>query len=401
MDQVVVVGLSLAGLRAVEALRREGFTDRIVAVSAEAQVAYDRPPLSKEFLAGEAELGDIMLRRGGIEDLDLDLRAPARAIALDVERAVLSLDDGTDIAYDGCILATGASPRRLANQPDLAGVAVLRTIEDALSVRDRLDRGVERIAVVGAGFIGAEVAATCRSRGAEVTLIEAMEQPMMRGLGPELGSVVAELHRSHGVDVRLGIGVTAIEGRDRVERVVLDDGSTVHADLVVVGIGVAPNTDFLESSSLTIDDGVVCDATCLAGDRVVAAGDVCRWPNPLFDATMRLEHWTNAVEQGTYVAGRLLALDAGSGIDPFAPVPYVWSDQYDAKIQTVGVVSADSEVRVAHGDLSEGRFVALFGRGGRLLGALGFSRPRQVMQYRKHIAERGSWEDALAMADAG
>jgi 3-phenylpropionate/trans-cinnamate dioxygenase ferredoxin reductase subunit len=222
---------------------------------------------------------------------------------------------------------------------------------------------------------------------------------MVRGLGSEIGSVIAALHRDHGVDLRLGVTVEAVEGAGRVERVRLADGSTVDADVLVIGIGVTPATDWLDGSGLVLDDGVVCDSTCLAAPGVVAAGDIARWPNPLFDGEpMRLEHWTNATEQGVYAARRLLAGDGP--IEPFAPVPFVWSDQYDRKIQTVGRVSAAAEMHVAHGTLDERQFVAIFGQGGRIVGALGVNRPRQVMQYRRLVAERASWDAALDLARA-
>jgi NADPH-dependent 2,4-dienoyl-CoA reductase/sulfur reductase-like enzyme len=220
---------------------------------------------------------------------------------------------------------------------------------------------------------------------------------MVRGLGPVIGSVCAALHRDHGVDLRLGVAVEAVEGDGRVERVRLADGTLIAADLLVVGIGVVPATDWLEGSGLTLADGVVCDETCLAAPGVVAAGDAARWPNPLFDGeSMRLEHWTNATEQGVFAAERLLRGDGEA--QPFAPVPFVWSDQYDLKIQSVGRFNADDELRVAHGTLDERRFVALFGRAGRLVGALGFGRPRQVMQYRRMISERRTFAEALELA---
>jgi NADPH-dependent 2,4-dienoyl-CoA reductase/sulfur reductase-like enzyme len=398
MRTVAVVGTSLAGLRAIEALRREGYDGRIVAIGAEPHLPYDRPPLSKEFLAGRADADAIVLRKQGVDDLEVDWRLGAPAIALDAGARELTQADGSRVTFDGLILATGATPRRLPNQPELDGVCMLRTLDDATALRDLLD-AMPKVVVIGAGFIGAEVAATCRGRGLDVTVLEALPQPMVRGLGPELGAVIAEVHRDHGVDLRTGVQVDAIEGGARVERVRLGDGSTVDADVVVVGVGVVPQTDWLEGSGLTIDNGVVCDETCLAGPGIAAAGDLARWPNRLFDGQlMRLEHWTNATEQGVHAARRLLAGD-GAG-EPFAPVPFVWSDQYDRKIQTVGVVSADADLHVAHGSYAERQFVSLFGRDGRLVGALGFNRPRQVMQYRKIIAERGTWEAALAVANA-
>ena len=398
MQTVAVVGTSLAGLRAIEALRREGYDGRIVAIGAEPHLPYDRPPLSKELLAGTSEPADIVLRKQGVDDLDTDWLLGNPAASLDVGAREVVLADGVRVAFDGLVLATGSTPRRLPNQPDLPGVFVLRTLDDALALRGALDAR-PKVVVIGAGFIGAEVAATCRGRGLDVTVLEALPQPMVRGLGPELGSVIADMHRDHGVDLRTGVQVDAIEGGARVERVRLGDGSSIDADVVVVGVGVVPETRWLEGSGLTIDNGIVCDASCLAAPGIVAAGDIARWPNPLFDdQLMRLEHWTNATEQGVHAARRLLANDDDAA--SFAPVPFVWSDQYDRKIQTVGVVSADADVHVAHGSYAERQFVSLFGRGGRVVGALGFNRPRQVMQYRRLIAERATWDAALELANA-
>ncbi len=396
LDHIVVVGASLAGLRAAEALRREEFDGRLSLVGAEPHLPYDRPPLSKEVLAGERDPAEIELRRQGLDDLALDLHLGRRATALDAGTRSVTLDDGTRLDGDGVVIATGASARQLPGTPPLAGIHTLRTLDDCQAIRAALDAR-PRVVVVGAGFIGSEVAATCRGRGLDVTVLEAFPQPMVRGLGPVIGEVCGELHRDHGVDLRLGTAVEGFEGTDRVERVRLGDGSAIDADLVVVGVGVAPETGWLEGSGLTLDDGVLCDETGLAAPGVVAAGDVARWPNRLFDGElMRLEHWTNAGEQAVHVARRLL-VGAGAA-EPFAPVPFVWSDQYDVKIQTVGRVRGDDEVVIAHGSLEERRFVALFGRDGRLRGALGFSRPRHVMQYRRLLAEQASWDDALARA---
>jgi 3-phenylpropionate/trans-cinnamate dioxygenase ferredoxin reductase subunit len=405
MRTIVVVGTSLAGLRAIETFRREGYDGRIVAIGGETHLPYDRPPLSKELLAGTSEPDDIRLRKQGVDDLDVEWMLGTPATGLDLAAREVTLADDRRVSYDGLVLATGSTPRRLPNQPALAtengmqGLFVLRTLDDAMALRAALEAG-PKVVVIGAGFIGAEVAATCRGRGLDVTVLEALPQPMVRGLGPELGAVIADMHRDHGVDLRTGVGVEAIEGGTRVERVRLADGEVIAADVVVVGVGVVPNTAWLEGSGLTLENGVVCDETCLAAPNVVAAGDLARFPNRLFDGDlMRLEHWTNATEQGVHAARRLLAGAEGADL-AFAPVPFVWSDQYDRKIQTVGVVSAECELHVAHGSYAERQFVALFGRNGRIVGALGFNRARQVMQYRRLIADRSSWDAALEVANA-
>ena len=399
LRNIVVVGASLAGLRAVETLRREGYDDRLVLVGAEPHRPYDRPPLSKELLAGEWEPEQLALRHQSYDDLDLDWRLERRATSLDLRAREVELHDGERIAFDGLVVATGATPRTLPGTPPLAGVFTLRTLDDSLALAELLDAR-PRVVVIGAGFIGSEVAATCKTkRGLDVTVLEALPVPMVRGVGPIIGEVMGELHRDHGVDLRCGVTVAGIEGDGRVERVRLGDGTAIEADVVVVGVGVAPETAWLEGSGLRLDNGVVCDETCLAAPGVVAAGDVARWPNPRFGGElMRVEHWTNATEQGVAAAQRLLAGESG-GV-PYAPVPFVWSDQYDVKIQVVGHVRGDDEVAVAHGTLDERRFVALFGRAGRLTGALGFGRPRQLMQYRRMVADGAAFADAVAHARA-
>lgn len=394
MDSIVVVGASLAGLRAVEVLRREGFAGRLVLVGAEVDEPYDRPPLSKEYLAGGADRAAIALRKDGYADLDLDLRLGTAAHSLDVAARTVGVGDDT-LAYDGLVIATGAHPRTIPGWGDLHGVHTLRTAADADAIRAALAAGA-RLCVIGAGFIGAEVAATARGLGHEVTVLEALPQPMVRGVGPVLGEVLAGLHRAHGVDLRLGVGVESVAGDGKVEHVHLADGTTVDCDAVLVAIGAVPTTDWLAGSGIEVADGVVCDAALRAAPGVVAAGDVCRWPNPLFDGElMRIEHWTNAAEQGIHAARTLLR---GDDAEPFSTVPFVWSDQYETKIQSVGRFSGDDRMEVVHGTTTDDRFVALFARGDRLGGALGFSQPRRVMQYRRMIADRAPLADALAFA---
>lgn len=398
LRRIVVVGASLAGLSALEVLRQEGYEGELVAVGAETTLPYDRPPLSKQVLQGAWEPEQTALRDAAhYEWLEVDWRLGRRAVALDLAARAVELDGGEPLPFDALVIATGAAPRTLPGTPPLAGVHVLRTLEDCLALRKELEGG-PRVCVVGAGFIGAEVAASCRARGLEVTVLEALPAPLSRALGEDMGAACAALHRDHGVDLRCGVGVAGFDGSGRVERVRLADGGAVEAEVVVVGVGVSPETGWLESSGLPLANGVVCDETCATpAPGVVAAGDVARWPNPLFGEEMRVEHWTNAVEQGGAAARRLLA---GPGeARPFAPVPYFWSDQYDVKIQLVGHPGPE-ELRVVDGSVEEHRFVALYGRGGRLVAALAFNRPRPLMGYRKLIAASVSWEDALAHARA-
>jgi NADPH-dependent 2,4-dienoyl-CoA reductase/sulfur reductase-like enzyme len=398
--RVVIVGASLAGLRAAETLRTEGFEGSVVLIGAERHLPYDRPPLSKKLLGGEWEPDRIALRKPDeYASLDFEMRLGERATALDVHARRVTLASGENIAYDGLVIATGSAPRRLPNQPELAGVFELRTLDDCLALRAEFDRSPSRVLVIGAGFIGAEVAATARSRGLEVSVVEALPVPLVRGLGSEMGHACAEIHRDHGVDLHLGTGVERFEGSGRVEAVRLGDGSVVPADVVVVGVGVAPVTDWLADSGLDLRDGVVCDATLNAGaPDVFAAGDVARWPNTLFGDEMRLEHWTNAAEQGAAAAHNLLATWAGGAGAAYAPVPFFWSDQYDSRFQFVGRGSGDDDVQVVHGSLAERRFVALYGRAGQLRGALGLSMPKQLMPYRKLLAAEATWIEALGHA---
>jgi NADPH-dependent 2,4-dienoyl-CoA reductase/sulfur reductase-like enzyme len=393
----LIVGASLAGVRAAEALRGQGHDGPITIVGAEAHQPYDRPPLSKQVLAGSMEGAQIALR---VDDgLGAEWRLSTRAVALDLDRRVVTVApapgpgvDGApaateELAYDGLVLATGAHPRLLPGLADLAGVHLLRTLDDALALRRALEEQ-PRLVVVGAGFIGSEVAATSHARGLDVTVVEALPVPLVRAVGEELGRRCARLHTDHGVALHLGVGVAGLAGTTRVEGVRLVDGTVLPADAVVIGVGVAPTTAWLEGSGVDLADGVVCDRWCraLSGGRplpdVVAAGDVARWDHASFGEMVRLEHWTNAIEQAAAAAATLLR---GEEAAPFAPVPYFWSDQYGTKIQFVG--RTGPEVRVVEGDLDDARFVAAYGREGRLVGALSFNRPARAMAYRNMIAE--------------
>lgn len=312
----------------------------------------------------------------------------------------LNLSTGGSISFDGLVVATGASPRTVPAWSDTGGVHVLRTIDDCLALRDAFAEA-GRVLVVGAGFIGSEVASSARDLGVEVTVVEALEFPLMRVLGSELGAVCAQLHRDAGVDLRLGVTVDRLEpdGAGRVTRVHLSDGSAVEATTVVVGIGVAPNTAWLAGSGVALDDGVVCDERCRVLDEggetlrgVVAAGDVARWYNPRFSERMRVEHWTNATEQGEAAARALLH---GDDAEPYAPVPYFWSDQFGAKLQYVGHCRATDEMRIVEGDPDEGRFVAAWGLGGVTIAALCVNRPNRTIPCRTAIADQAPFPPNL------
>jgi 3-phenylpropionate/trans-cinnamate dioxygenase ferredoxin reductase subunit len=338
------------------------------------------------------------------EDLALDLRLGVRATGLDLDRRVVSVQDGDDLGFDTLVLATGASARWIPGTQGVAGVHVVRTLDDAMALRDELEAGPARVVVVGAGFIGAEVAASARSLDLEVTLVEALPVPLERVLGREMGEVCARVHAEHGVDLRLGVGVDHLEtvdaddGGRRVVGVALADGTTVDCEVVVIGIGVSVNTGWLEGSGLTLDDGVVCDETLVAAPGVVAAGDIARYPSGRFGQLLRVEHWEHAIQGGEAAAKRLLADARGEAPGRFDPVPWFWSDQYDRKIQLAGRPAPDDEVRVVVGSTEELRFVALYGRDDRVVGVLGMNRPRHVVQLRRLVEEGASFGVALERA---
>ncbi len=393
----VVVGASLAGLRAVEAARKAGFEGSITLIGAEAHLPYDRPPLSKAFLEpGDEALDAPFFRTEAVlrDELGITLRLGQPATGLDtVRREVLVGEDR--IPYDALVIATGSTPRMLPGTEGMAGVHALRTLDDATAVRDALTEGA-RTVVIGAGFIGSEVASGAQKRGVDVTILEALPTPLVRATGAAMGDAIASLHQRNGTELRCGAGVAEIRGNGRVEAVVLDDGSEIAADLVVVGVGVVPATDWLEGSGLTVDNGIVCDETLWTGvPGVYAAGDVANWPNPALGERQRMENWTAAAEQGAAAARNALNPDAAK---PYKTVPYFWSDWYDVRIQFVGSPDAD-EVVVVDGDVSAGdKWVALYRRGDRLIGALTVNGQTVIMKYRVMISKGATWDDALAFA---
>lgn len=383
MERIVVVGASLAGLRAAEALRRRGFTGKLVLVGAEAHPPYDRPPLSKGFMTAAMPSAALALRQSA--RLEATWRLGVPAVSLDSSDHVVTLADGSRIRYDGLVVATGAEPRRL---PGLTGQATglhhLRTIDDALRLRAELVPGT-RIVIVGGGFIGAELASTCRELGIAVTVVTPL--PMMVTALGQLSPAAAERARRHGVDVIEGIAVTGVEIDDRVRAVELADGSILPTDTAVIAIGVRPCTDWLVGSGAVIESGLVCDQTLAVRglEDVVAAGDVACWPHrALGGQLLRLEHWTNATEQATAAADRLLS---GSG-RPFAAVPSFWSDQFGVRLQGVGVTDRAEEVRVVEGSATGDNFVAEYWGAGELVGAIVAGNVRALLPYRRELVRR-------------
>jgi NADPH-dependent 2,4-dienoyl-CoA reductase/sulfur reductase-like enzyme len=386
---VAVVGAGLAGMRTCEALRQHGYTEPIVLIGAESHAPYSRPPLSKEVLRGDDPSVATLRQADEFGALDVDVRLGRVALALDVEARRLRLDDGTELTADDIVIATGAAPRRLPGAA-LDGMHTLRTVDDCLALRAALTEGA-RVVVVGAGFIGLEVAASARTLGCAVTVVDVLPAPLSRVLPAGVGTAVTRLHAANGVDVRCGVGVADVRGSGAVDHVVLDDGTSLAADVVVVGIGVVPETSWLIGSGLTINDGVECDEALRAAPGIWAIGDIARWRQPT-GGTARLEHWTNATEQPQAVARNIIA---GTS-EPFRTVPYFWSDQYDAKLQCLGFTSAADQMQVVVGAIDEPKWVALLRSGDRLSGVVGLRSPGRVMKLRALLAAESSWDDALA-----
>lgn len=395
---LVVVGASLAGLRAAEGARRAGYQAPITLIGAEPHLPYDRPPLSKDFLTAAGPPTATLLREEAVlrDELALTLRLGTTATALDVAAQIVVTDSG-EVSYDRLIVATGAAPRTLPGMDRLSGVHALRTIDDAHAIRAAIDGGA-RTVVVGAGFIGSEIAASAKKRGSEVTVVEALATPLARAVGEELGLALAALHERHGTRLRVGVGVERLEanGVGAVTGVRLADGSRIDADLVVVGIGVAPATGWLAGSGIELGNGIECDENlATSAPNVWAAGDLVSWPNATTGLRMRLEHWTIAAEQGGAAGRNAADPDAAT---PFTTVPYFWSDQYDKRIQFVGVAEAADETTTVIGDLDSDSFLVLYRRGDRLIGALGLEQRGTVMKFRHLLAANAGWDEAMSFA---
>lgn len=381
MRTITVIGASLAGLYAAMELRSQGYDGHLVIVGEEEHRPYDRPPLSKEFLRGAVTAQRLTLAEADeMAELDADWLLGTRAEGLDPPEGAVVLEGGRRIRTDGVVLATGAAPRTLPGEP-LRGVHTLRTLDEATALREELSRGQVRVVVIGAGFIGAEVASSCATLGHSVTVVEAARDPLLPQLGPEMARFCADLHTDHGVTLHTGVGVRALRGdlSGRVAWVELADGRLLPADVVVTGIGVRPATGWLEGSGVPLDDGVVCDAGGVVAPLpgVVAVGDVARC------AGHRAEHWTSAMEQPAVAVRNLLA---GSTVATHTALPYFWSDQYGIRLQLAGERDPADTLRLVEGAPEDRSFLAVYEREGVPTAVLAANRPRPFTRLRRELA---------------
>jgi NADPH-dependent 2,4-dienoyl-CoA reductase/sulfur reductase-like enzyme len=375
---IVIVGGGLSAARTAEQLRRAEYTGPLTIVSDEVHLPYDRPPLSKEVLRSEVD--DTALKpREWYDEKDITLRLGSAATGIDTAAQTVTLADGSVLGYDELVIATGLVPRRIPSFPDLEGIRVLRSFDESMALRTHASAAKHAV-VVGAGFIGCEVAASMRGLGVDVVLVEPQPQPLASVLGEQIGELVARLHRDEGVDVRLGLGVAEVRGAGHVDTVVLTDGTELAADLVVVGIGSRPATEWLDGSGIEVDNGVICDeAGRTSAPNVWALGDVASWRDPMGHQA-RVEHWSNVADQARVVVPAMLGKDVPSNV----VVPYFWSDQYDVKIQCLGEPHATDIVHLVEDD---GRkFLAYYERDGVLVGVVGGGLPGKVMKVRGKIA---------------
>jgi NADPH-dependent 2,4-dienoyl-CoA reductase/sulfur reductase-like enzyme len=390
MRTIAVVGVSLAGLRSAEALRANGFDGRLVLIDAAEGRPYDRPPLSKEFLLGTVDETGLALSDADEDDaLEAEWRLGVAATGL--RRGCVQLSDGSEVAADGVVIATGGTPRTL---PGADGVFTLRTLDDASRLRDRLLAGASRVVVVGAGFLGSEVAASAHALGLSVTVVEAMAVPLLTAVGPAMGEVCGALHTDHDVELICGHGVARVESSGAV---VLDDGRELPADIVVVAIGMRPNTDWLAGSGLAVNDGVRTDRgwfTDIPG--IVAVGDVAR--HDCGGWSVRHEHWTNANEQPAVAVANLLAGRHTGHCDGRG---YFWSDQYGVRIQFAGAIMATDDVLVVDGSVDDRRFLAEYRRNGRLTGVLAMNMARAFVRARRMITEEDAQCPKCTSAETG
>lgn len=380
---VLVVGASAAGLATLEALRRKGYQGEVTVLGAESHLPYDRPPLSKQVLSGTWDPRRAQLRpEDALSSLDAEFILGDPATGLDVATRTVRTTSGRDLRADAVVVATGLRPRTLPGQADLTGVHVLRTFDDTAALRADLV-GSSRVVVVGDGVLGAEIAATARDMGLAVTMAGPQQAPLARQFGPVVAGLLADLHAERGVRLRLGTAVTGLVGQDgQVAGVSLDTGEVLPADVVVVALGATPVTDWLAGSGLRLDDGLVCDSRCRAAEGIYAVGDVARWHHETLGALLRLENRTNATEQAVAVAANILG-----GDQPYTPVPYFWTDQFDTRIQVHGAPSATAEVTIVDGAVADRRFVALYQRDDKVTGVLGWNMAKQARLRRQHLVE--------------
>ncbi|MFF3326284.1 NAD(P)/FAD-dependent oxidoreductase [Streptomyces sp. NPDC002889] len=386
MRTVAVVGASLAGLSAARSLRKQGYDGRLVVIGDEPHRPYDRPPLSKEFLAGEIGETDLALEAEG-EDLRAEWMLGVRAAGFDRNDRAVRLADGRSVRADGVVIATGAIARMLPGGEGLAGVHTLRTLDDARALRADLARG-GRLVVIGGGFIGAEVASTAYGLGLDVTVVEAAPTPLAGPLGEVMGGVVSTLHADHGVRLLCGVGVQGLSAAgygQRVDAVLLQDGRRLPADTVVVGVGARPCVEWLDGSGLLLDNGVTCGADGRTSvDSVVAVGDCASWYDPLAGVHRRVEHWTGARERPDAAVAALLS---GGAAAPGVPKPpYFWSDQYGVRIQFAGHSAGADSVTVEEGLPDDRSFLAVYRRSGHPVAVLGMNQPRLFTRWRKQLA---------------
>lgn len=384
MRSVAVIGASLAGLSAVRALRQQGFDGRITVVGDEAHRPYDRPPLSKEFLRGDVERADLSLEDDDEPAADWLLGRRADGLSIDTGRVTITLADGDTATADGAVLATGARARTFPGRT-LAGVHVLRTLDDAEQLRTALVPG-SRLVVIGGGFIGAEVASTAHQLGVGVTVIEAAAAPLIGTLGPDFASALARVHAANGVELVCGTGVAGLTGDDRVTGVTLTDGRHFPADTVLAAIGARSNVEWLLGGPCDLGEGVLCDARGVTSvPQVVAVGDCASWFDPYLGRRRRVEHWTGAMERPAIAVAALLAGGGSPEPSPVKP-PYFWSDQYDRKIQFAGHTELADEVTIDAGSLDDLDFLAVYKRYGQPVAVLGVNQPRAFTRIRRQLA---------------
>ncbi|WP_411722269.1 NAD(P)/FAD-dependent oxidoreductase [Mycetocola sp.] len=397
-NNIIIVGASVAGISAADALRDGGFEGEITVLSDERHLPYDRPPLSKSLLATDGDSPPAQALRPGpdahFEANRIDLRLGVGAAGLDIDRRYVITTDGAPLPYDAVVIATGSSPRRLVTEGG-ATLPALRTLDDLATIRSAVDRH-RNITVIGCGLIGMEVAASLRERGITVTVVGAGSMPLEATLGRDVAQTIFDLHVEHGVKFILNAAVESVGGVDGDFTVHFADGSVHSTEYVIAGIGVTPNTDWLIGSGVDLADGVVCDASGRTNvPGIYAAGDVANIDSPAHDSRRRIEHWTNALEQGRHVANEILT---GSGT-PYTVVPYFWTDQYDRKLQVYGHRRPEDSMFVAEGSLESGEFLVLYGDGAAFHAVASVEYGTSLRAYRKMLQRGATWDEAVAHAE--